>query len=274
MYQSLLIFVLVAIFLFAGCYHGGDAHGQKPIIVAHRGASYVAPENTAASTVLAFEKGADASEIDVYLSKDSRIMVIHDDTTKRTSGVDLKVAETDSATLRTLDVGSFRSKAYAGEKIPFFEEVIAVVPEGKMLVVEIKCGTEVVPYLKKAIEDSGKKDRIAIISFNLDVVLECKKMMPTIPLYWLVSTEKDEKTGQFPPYDVELITRAAAEGLTGLNLCYAGLTEDFVKKTHKAGLEVFVWTVDDVETAKTMQAYGVDGITTNKPDVMKAELRR
>ena len=78
-------------------------------IIAHRGASYLAPENTLASVKLGWQKDADV-EVDVYLSKDNRIVVIHDSTTKRTSGgTDLKVSESDSQELRKLDVGSFKA---------------------------------------------------------------------------------------------------------------------------------------------------------------------
>jgi len=85
-------------------------------IIAHRGASYLAPENTMASVMLGWEKGADV-EVDIYLTKDNRIVVIHDDTTERTGGTDVNVAETTSEELRKLDVGSFKSEEYAGEQI-------------------------------------------------------------------------------------------------------------------------------------------------------------
>ena len=82
-----------------------------------------------ASVRRAWEKGADAAEVDVYLTKDNRIVVIHDDSTKRTTGVDLKVRETTSEELRKLDAGGWKGEEFAGEKIPFLEEVLATVPE-------------------------------------------------------------------------------------------------------------------------------------------------
>jgi len=271
MCKALSFLVLFMTFFFAACCKQTD--NRRTLIVAHRGASYLAPENTVASTKLAFEKGADISEIDVYLSKDNRIMVLHDETTKRTSGVDLKVSETDSETLRTLDVGKFKSEAYAGEKIPFIEEIINVIPEGKKLFIEIKCGPEIAPYLRQVIETGGKKEQMVIISENLDAMTACKKLMPYIPMYWIKETQKDIKTGCYQPYDISIIEQAVGNGLAGLDLHYEGLNKVFIQRAHKAGLKIYVWTVDDVHEAKRMMEYGVNGITTDMPGTMRAELK-
>jgi glycerophosphoryl diester phosphodiesterase len=107
--------------------------------IAHRGASYLAPENTMASAKLAWEMGADAVEIDIHLSKDNRIMVIHDSDTKRTCSEkkNLIIEKTPSILLRDLDAGSWKGAEFKGEKIPYLTEIIETVPEGKTLVVEI-----------------------------------------------------------------------------------------------------------------------------------------
>ena len=146
--------------MLLGIIVAGCQMDSKAEIIAHRGASYLAPENTLASTLLAWKLKADAVEVDVYLSKDNRIVVIHDRTTKRTSGVNLNVAQTTAEELRQLDVGRFKNKKYAGEKIPFLEEIIATVPPKKKLYVEVKCGPEIVPLLKQVIEQSGKKKTV------------------------------------------------------------------------------------------------------------------
>src|SRR5262245_4724666 len=96
----------------------------KVEIVAHRGASYDAPENTLASLKLAWEQKADASEFDVFLSKDGKIVVIHDADTKRTAGVDKKVVSQTLDELRALDVGSWKNAKFKGEKIPTLDEML------------------------------------------------------------------------------------------------------------------------------------------------------
>ena len=104
-------------------------------IIAHRGASYIAPENTLASINLAWELKADGVEIDVHQTKDKRIILLHDNTAERTAGKDLTVSKTSSAKLRKLDAGILKSKEFAGQKIPFLEEVIQAIPDnGKLFV--------------------------------------------------------------------------------------------------------------------------------------------
>ncbi|MCE1198607.1 MAG: hypothetical protein LWW85_06525, partial [Marinilabiliales bacterium] len=124
------------------------AIGQT-LYIGHRGNSSIAPENTIASAKSAWEAGADGVELDVYLSADEKLMVIHDSHTQRTcpGQHDFEIAKTMSDTLRTLDAGMWKDKAFQHEKIPFLEEILATVPPDRMLVVEIKCGTEILPIL-------------------------------------------------------------------------------------------------------------------------------
>ena len=125
--KRFIILGLFCLFIFnmSGC--------TKPVeIIAHRGASYLAPENTMASVMLGWEKGADV-EIDVYLTKDNKIVAIHDETTERTAGTDVNVAESTSEELRKLDVGSFKSEEYAGEQIPFLADIVKTIPPGRKL---------------------------------------------------------------------------------------------------------------------------------------------
>jgi glycerophosphoryl diester phosphodiesterase len=232
----------------------GTLLGQVEII-AHRGASYLAPENTVASSILAWESGADAVEVDIYLSKDNKIMCIHDSNTKRTSGQDYKIKETGSNILRKLDAGSFKDEKYKGEKIPFLKEIIRAVPEGKKLVIEIKCGSEVLPYLRKAVK---KTDNIkfVFIAFDLQTITDTKKIFPGISCYWLCSNPGllEKNLGQVP-----------SGGLEGVSLSYNIINEKVAADVKNLGLELYTWTVDDPEEAKRLISLGVKGITTNRP---------
>ena len=238
---------------------------QNVVIIAHRGASFEAPENTLASVNLAWKLDADAVEVDVYLSKDNKIMVIHDKDTKRTAGKKLVVQESLASDLRKLDVGSFKSPDYKGEKIPFLSEVIETIPEGKQLFVEVKCGTEILPFLKESFKESGKIDRLVIISFDFDVVAGAKKIMPGVPAYWL----HFNLTGE---YSTKWIEKAREAGLDGLNFRYKGISEEFVKSVHDANMNIYTWTIDDPVEAAKLSGFGIDGITTNRPQWMKKEL--
>lgn len=233
--------------------------------IAHRGASYLAPENTLASAKLAWELGADAVEVDVYLTKDNRVMVIHDSDTKRTcSGKkNLSIAKSPSVLLRDLDAGIWKGKEFKGEKIPYLSEIIETVPEGKKLVVEIKCGSEILPALSRVVERSGKQEQIVFISFGWKTILDTQKEFPDNKCYWLSSSKSgmDKKMAQ-----------AAKNGLAGVNLKYSIIDEAIVAQAKKHNLEVLTWTVDDPVEAKRLTDIGVIGLTTNRPKWLKEEM--
>ena len=263
--QRWLVLSVCAVMGIAGC-------TSQLEIVAHRGASHLAPENTLASAELAWAKKADAVEVDVYLSQDKRIVVIHDKTTKRTGGEELEVASTPAQRLRRLDVGSFKDKAFTGQRIPFLEEIIETVPQGRRLFVEIKCGPEVLSPLENAIEASGKRERIVFIAFDFETIKAAKRLMPDVPAYWLVGTKKDKETEAWIPHDPALVEDVASSGLDGLNVHYAGVTEQFASRVHAAGLGLYVWTVNDPAEARRLARLGVAGITTDRPGWLRRQL--
>lgn len=240
-------------------------------IIAHRGASWLAPENTLASVMLGWDKGADV-EVDVYLTKDDRIVVIHDKTTKRTGDKDLKVSETNLAELRKVDVGRFKSEEFAGEKIPLLDEVIATIPAGRKLYVEIKCGPEILPFLEKVIDDSGRRSQIVIIAFDFDTIAAAKKRMPDIGAYWLKGADKEKATRKYIPHGTGLVEKARSRGLDGLNVHAGGVTREFAEAVRRAGLKLYVWTVDDPADAVRLADLKVDGITTNRPGWLREKL--
>jgi len=249
----------------------GTADAMK--MVGHRGESYTAPENTLAAANLAWKNHVPAVECDIHLTKDKRIILMHDYTTKRTTGVDLKISETNSDELRKLDAGSWKDKAYAGERIPFLEESIAGIPAKGKLVVEIKCGPEILPYLSKIIADSGKAKQIELIGFDFETMVEVKKVMPKILNFWLTGTKKNADTGAWLPNDLALVDKVKAGGLDGIDAHSAGVTKAFADALKAAGLKLYVWTVDDPVEAKRMKDLGADALTTNRPSWMKEQLK-
>jgi len=236
----------------------------QPLIIAHRGSSFIAPENTIAAAQLAWEQNADAVECDIYLSKDKQIMIMHDGDTKRTTGQSHKFAETNSDLLRTLDAGAWKDDRYKGEKIPFLEELIATVPQGKKLVIEIKCGPEVFPALKKLVKTSGKKKQLIFIAFDWETIVKAKKLFPNNACYWLSSsaTSVDQK-----------LPEVAKNKLNGINLNNKIINLELMTKAQKAGVNVLSWTIDDPAEAKRLVQLGVSAITTNQPDLIRESLQ-
>lgn len=266
----LLTVVLMSSILLA------PAQAQAVAIVAHRGASHDAPENTVAAFREGWKQGADAVELDIYLSKDGRIVVMHDDNTKRTAGVDKRVVGQTFGELRQLDAGRWKGGAFAGEKIPTLEEAIATIPDGKPLFIEIKCGSEILPTLQQTLKASGKPDsQFVIIGFSHSTMQAAKQTMPYHKVFWLSSFKKDEQTGALTPTLDELIDKAKAANLDGLDLSYKWpLDAASIARIKAAGLECHVWTVDNPDVARRLAAAGVDGITTNRPAFIREELKK
>lgn len=233
-------------------------------IIAHRGSSFTAPENTVPAANLAWKQNADAVELDIYLSKDNRVVVMHDSNTKRTTGHDYKVAETNSEVLRSLDAGSWKNEKFIGEIIPFLEEMIATVPDGKKIVIEIKCGVEVLPALQQIVTNCGRKNQLVFISFGWETILATKQLFPENACYWLSSSATAVQ---------EKMKDVARNGLDGLNLNYKIVDKKTVRLAKRKGLEVLAWTIDDPEEAKRLIRLGVTGITTNRPDLMRSSIQ-
>jgi glycerophosphoryl diester phosphodiesterase len=233
-------------------------------VIAHRGASHLAPENTLASVELAWRLGADAVEVDVHLTRDRRIVAIHDETTDRTAGTHLEVAATHSSHLRRLDVGRHKHPKFTGERIPYLEEVLQTVPPGRQLFIEIKCGPEILLPLNETITHSGKRSQVVIIGFDLDTVRAAKEMMPDVPACWLC----DKRL--LVSYGHSIAEKAKTCGVDGIDVHWSGITRRFVRAVKAAGLRLYLWTVDNPAEALRFQAMGVDGITTNRPGWLKS----
>ncbi len=242
-------------------------------IIGHRGASHDAPENTLSSFKLGYKQGADADELDTYLSKDGQAVVMHDATTKRTGGVDKKVVDQTYEELSKIDIGKWgewKDKGFT-EKIPLLREAIALIPDGKHFFLEVKCGPEIIPAFAQAVKDGGKKpEQTDVIGFGYDTMKAFKEKLPQLKVYWLVMADK--KTKKYPSVE-SIIKKAKAANLDGLDLNSGfPIDKEFVKKVHDAGLKIYTWTVDEVDVAKKEVEAGVDGITTNRPGWMREQL--
>lgn len=266
-------FGLCSLLVLAICVVASMALAQN--IVAHRGASHDAPENTLAAFNLAWEQGADGIEADFYLSSDGQVVCIHDKDTKRTAGVKHIVAETPYEVLKQLDVGSWKDPKYKDERIPLCSEVLATVPDGKYMIVELKPGPEIVAPVKTALEESSlKPEQILIICFNKDTVAECKEQMPHIRCHWLTGYKENDAKELKPDVEqvIDTLRKTKADGL-GSEAKPAHVDAKFLGRLKKAGFDDFhVWTVDKPKIARFYQRFGPWGITTNRPGWLREQL--
>ena len=264
---------LLSLFLSAS---GLFAAAEAQNIVAHRGASHEAPENTLAAFKLAFKEGADGVEGDFYLSSDGEIVCIHDKDTQRTAGVKHVVSETPLKVLRTLDVGSWKNAKYQGERMPTFAEVAKAIPAGKKFIIELKTGPEIVAPLKAALAKTAlEDDQILIICFNEKTVAECKRLLPDLKCHWLTGYKQDEKTGKWKPSLAEVIAtleRSHADGL-GTQAEMKHVDAEFLESLCDEGhCEFHVWTVDKPKVARYYRDLKPWGITTNRPGFIRKQL--
>jgi glycerophosphoryl diester phosphodiesterase len=244
----------------------------KVEVIAHRGASFDAPENTLAAFDLAWEQKADAVECDVHLTKDKKVVVIHDADLRRVAKVNRKVADLTLAELKKLDVGQWKGKKFAGTRVPTLEELLETVPAGKRVFIEVKSGPETVPFLLGVIDKAVlKPEQMVIISFSDEVVEAIEQGRPVLKTYWVLDLKP--KKGERPKTTEFLVAKAKKMRTDGLDVS-AGpeLTPEFARAVKDAKLELYVWTVNDAETVKRVVDLGVNGITTDRPAWLREQL--
>ncbi len=243
----------------------------EPRIVAHRGASHDAPENTLPAFELAWQRGADAIEGDFHLTSDGRIICIHDFDTKRVAGTGLVVKDTSFDELRKLDAGAWFSPRFAGTRLPEFSEVAATVPENGKFYIEVKCGPEIVPALITEIEKSGLKDgQVMIISFKAPVIREFKRRAPRFKAFWLSSFDQHSPLDPSAREVIETLRSIRADGFS--SKADGRIDDAYLKTIRQAGFEYHCWTVDDPNVAKRFRELGTLSITTNRPGWLRAQL--
>jgi glycerophosphoryl diester phosphodiesterase len=247
---------------------------NHPEIIAHRGASADAPENTVAAFNGAWKQNADGIEGDFRLCLDGTIICMHDATLERTAGDPRPVTSISRTDLDSLEVGSWMSESHRGEPIPELACVLETVPPGKRVFIEVKSGPGIIPALVAGLDDSSlDPSQLVIIAFDEGVIRAAKAVRPDLACLLLESFKEDG--GAWHPTITELISRAAACGANGLGVQarVEVVDADFVQECHAAGLELNVWTVDSPEIARVFAECGVDTITTNQPALIREALR-
>jgi glycerophosphoryl diester phosphodiesterase len=245
-------------------------------IIAHRGASHDAPENTLAAFNLAWQQGADGVEGDFYLTSDGKIICCHDKDTARTAGVKRVIAETTFEELRSLDVGAWKDPKFRGERMPTLAEALATVPHGKMFFIELKIGPEIVAPMIADVKASGlNTEQIVVICFNEKTIAEVERQWPELRTQWLTGYKQNEQTGAWTPTleTVEAtLGRCDADAL-GADANRKVMDRQFLASLCDAGhCEFGVWTVDEPEVARLYKELGAWSITTNRPGWLRKQL--
>ena len=256
--------LLMSLFLTSSVNIADSVSDHSFKYVAHRGASYLAPENTLASIRLAWELGADAAECDVMLSSDQQVLLFHDRNTKNLTGEGHVISETPWAVLSQLEVKlrDTNLSKFEGEGIPLLADVLHTIPADRMLVIEIKTGPEILPFLKECIDQHWKSGKISFIAFDFECIKEAKILFPEVPSYYLSSFQGDVN---------KRFNAIVDAGLDGVDLRHAIIDQALVDRCKEAGLDIWCWTVNDPETARKMKALGVTAVTTDRPQWLKEQ---
>ncbi|QYR23159.1 glycerophosphodiester phosphodiesterase [Paenibacillus sp. sptzw28] len=237
---------------------------EKLVNVAHRGASGYAPENTMAAFEKSVEMKADYLELDVQLSQDGRLVVIHDTTVDRTTDGTGLVGSLTFDQLRQLDAGSFFSEAFKGEKIPSLEEVLDAYRGRIGILIEIKASylypgieEKVAAALRDRDMDKPNNAKIIVQSFEFESVKKFHALLPDIPVGVLTS-------GYHHLTDAMLTEFSTYADYINPNLAY--VNAELVERVHRLGMGVMAWTVRNRSQVQPLLDAGVDGIITDYPD--------
>jgi glycerophosphoryl diester phosphodiesterase len=244
-----------------------------PLVLAHRGASAYAPENTIAAFLLARELGADGVELDVQLSRDKIPVVIHDDTVNRTTDGQGRVSDLTVAELARLDAGGWKTEDYRGERIPTLAQVFDALadwlrPVGRarpcLLNVELKTDRISTDGLEREVTNAIARrglDRVLLSSFNPWALNRAKKFNPRLVRGLLYDSS-------LPFYLPQSWLRFWSDP-RALHPEHSLVTERFVKWARKKKYHINTWTVDDPDEARRLAQLGVNAIITNVPDIIR-----
>jgi glycerophosphoryl diester phosphodiesterase len=229
--------------------------------IAHRGASGTFPENTLSAFRAAIDAGADMCELDVQLTRDGNVVVIHDDTVERTTDGKGEIAELTLEELKRLDAGAkFKGGVLKGERIPTLDEVFSVTSGKCGLNIELKAGgveqqVAQIMQARNAFSDS------IVSSFDWEYLKNIQQLHFNIRIA-LLAEEKP----------IDLMTKAVAMRAHAINPRWDMVTPDLCKAAHEKNLKVYTWTVDADARMRALMEAGVDGIMTNYPERLRTVL--
>ncbi len=241
-----------------------DWSRDAPLIIAHRGASAYAPENTMAAFRLAGELGADAIELDAKLTRDGRIVVHHDATLGRTTTGSGRLSDHTLAQIQQLDAGSKFDVRFLGERVPTLEQVLAEIGRELLINVELKdyaCPWDDLPRAAAALVQSmGMQARVLFSSFNPLALRRARKQAPEIPTGLLMmASDHRARRGLYRTISHPWACHPEER------MVHPGLIDD----EHRRGRRVNVWTVDDAAQIRQLFEWGIDGVITVVPDVAR-----
>ena len=255
---------LIAGAILAGCTTvKGPAYDT---LIAHRGESMDAPENTMPAYKMAVDRGF-GFECDVYLSSDNRVFSFHDTNLKRTTGVDMPCRKASWAeTVSKIDAGKWKGEQWKGTRPALLDEILTLARDGRQIYIEVKGNDgDVVPYIKDILakQTQATPRNVLFIAFGQHTCRELKKYMPEYRVYWLVGATKGRKGPPIPASEV--VATLKELGVEGVDQRFIPevVTADYIAEIRAAGFEYHSWTIDTLEQAQLAFSRGAQTVTTN-----------
>jgi len=239
----------------------------RPIVIAHRGNSGVAPANTLIALRQAIELGVDMIEIDVNLTQDGIPILIHDKNIENTTNGKGLVSSFTLAELKQLDAGSWKAKQFAGERIPTLAEALELAKGHVHLSVDLK-DESAIPEMVNVIRDAGMKDDVVICGCDVPTAQKVHRFDDQLTIVLNVDSELNKLAEREDKSEFirEYIRQVCHAHLSALNVSYKHINEDLIKRAHLKALPVWTWTVDDEDDMRRLIDMGVDAIYTNWPE--------
>jgi glycerophosphoryl diester phosphodiesterase len=238
---------------------------NRPLVIAHRGNSSSAPENTLAAIREAIDLGTDCVEVDVRCTRDGVLVLHHDPAVGRTAGDMGNVSELTLEDLQALDVGSWKDKKYCGESIPTFEEALSEAREKTRIVAEVK--VDCAEQLSHIVRRMGVEDGLILAAFRLDTLRKMYRKMPHFDVVWVLTAR------EWVGYNCAKAIETASEGeIRIIAPPLLALSKPSVCCAHEMGIAVWTYGCDSAEEFDKALALDVDGIVTSHPSELLAML--
>ncbi len=229
-------------------------------IIAHRGASADAPENTLAAMRQAIDDATDWVEIDVQETSDDQVVVFHDSDFMKLANIDLKIWDATMADLESIDIGSHKDPVFSNERVPTLSELLAICKGKTKVVIELKYyghDKDLEQRVLGIVKARGMTSDVMYMSLNLDAVTKIKELDPDCRTGLLMSV----LSGKIEDTRVDFLA---------VNAMF--VSRSFIQRAHASGKQVYVWTINDAVTMSRMIGMGVDGLITDKPDLARRVL--
>ena len=237
----------------------------RPLVIGHRGNAGPAPANTLVGYEQAIDMGLDMIEVDVRVTCDGALVLIHDDPVDATTDGQGRVDSLTLDEIRGLDAGSWKSSEYAGQRVPTLTEALELARGRIRVSLDLK-DERAIPRMAHAVRDAGVLDEVVVCGCDARRAGMVRQAEPRFSVTLNMDSDMEELAGRdYPRFMAAYIAQAVDASLAALNMSFRHVTPELVREAHLHCLPVWAWTVDDPADVQRVVAMGVDAVYSNWP---------